>query len=139
MANDSPMRRLLERVAYRHKITLPGHLVNVDEFIAWCSTCQIPIGTTTDGPHPEFTTFWSQDMKITHENGWDVTSPIYVGSSRELEAASRCSHAEYREVLRASQDGFDLIQEQCKNCIAVRVKTRPQTGNQVGPAHPEAR
>jgi hypothetical protein len=63
-------------------------------------------------------------MKSYQENGWEVTTPIYMGSQFDVAKAQACAHKEYREIRRSVEHGAELVQEECTACIAIRMKSR---------------
>jgi hypothetical protein len=70
-------------------------------------------------------------VKFYKEDGWSVTTPIYVGSEAEVQKADSCSHLEYAEVVRDMSKGTIFVQERCKTCVATRAKCRPMTSEEL--------
>jgi hypothetical protein len=56
-------------------------------------------------------------MKSYEENGWMVTTPVYAGSSAEVQKANRCAH-EWMEQTKPLGPHPGL--EKCKHYVAVR-------------------
>lgn len=64
-------------------------------------------------------------MKSHQENGWEVTTPLYMGSQSDVAKAQACAHKEYLETKRSVEQGTELVIEECCACVAVRMKSRP--------------
>lgn len=72
-------------------------------------------------------------MKFIQEGQWTVSTPIYAGTREALEAAQKCSHQSWREVIRSVERGILLVTEKCNDCqAATRAKYRPATDQEEG-------
>jgi hypothetical protein len=72
-------------------------------------------------------------MKSHQEGEWTVTTPVYVGSSAQVEEATKCPHEVFVEVMRTVINGTVLIQDKCSKCVATRARYRPATAEELRP------
>jgi hypothetical protein len=63
-------------------------------------------------------------MRSYQDGQWLVTTPIYIGSTYEVEKAAACAHKGFEETLRTEREGRLLVAERCRECIATRVRYR---------------
>lgn len=69
-------------------------------------------------------------MRFSHDGEWTVSTPIYVGSDADLRKAIACPHRTYTKVTEDVKHGTLMIMERCADCVATRVRSRPQGGTE---------
>lgn len=64
-------------------------------------------------------------MQVFKQDGWMITTPIYVGTQEEIQKASQCKHEVFKEETRSVIDeGMMAIVERCSECVALRSRFR---------------
>lgn len=58
------------------------------------------------------------------EDGWTVSTPVYIGSGTDVAKAARCPHEAWLKFAEGTKEGYLMVAERCANCVATRSRHR---------------
>jgi hypothetical protein len=63
-------------------------------------------------------------VKFIKDGEWTISTPVFVGSVRDVEDAAACPHETWVWFSKDTHDGHLMIAERCESCIATRVRMK---------------